>query len=183
MKELLRKKYLKKRENLSKIYIKEKSKLIWENLFKLKEYNQCEKIFVFLTMGKEIDTYYFIDKLFKDNKIVCVPIIISKNDMVFEQIKDLYNLQKNKFGILEPNLKNTVKCDEKTMVIVPSLVYSKDRYRIGYGGGYYDKFLNENNPMISVGVCFEEFIINKIEIEKWDKKVDIVITENGYIKN
>lgn len=183
MKELLRKKYLKKRENLSKIYIKEKSKFIWENVFKLKEYKQCEKIFVFLSMVKEVDTYYFIDKLFKDNKTVCVPIVIAKSDMVFSKIKDLYNLQKNKFGILEPTLKNIVKCDEKTMVIVPGLVYSKDRYRIGYGGGYYDKFLNENKPMISVGVCFEEFIINKIDVENWDKKVDIVITENGYKKN
>lgn len=178
MKKTLRKKYLEKRNNLTEDYIKEKSKNIWENILKLKQYNNCETIFIFLSMKSEVDTYSFIEKAFQDKKRVCVPILKEgKANMEFSQIKDFSNLQKNNFGTLEPKFKNIVNCDEKTIVIVPAIVFSKDKYRIGYGGGYYDKFLNENKPMLSIGVCFEKFIVDKIEIEEYDRKVDIVFTE------
>lgn len=180
MKNTIRKEYLLKRDFLNIKDIKEKSEKIWEKILQTNEFKICENVFVFLSFGNEIDTKKFILKCFEKNKTVCVPIIKGKRQMEFSKIENFNNLMPNKYGILEPNFKNIIKANKNTLIIVPAIVYSLEKYRIGYGGGFYDIYLKENERLASFGVCLEEFILNKIEPEKYDEKVDFVFTQNRY---
>lgn len=182
MKNDLRKKYLTIRNTLDEQYIKKESIKIFKKVLNSEYYRICDNIFIFLSMKNEIDTKYFIQQCFKDNKKVCVPVFTNKKrEMIFCEINDFSNLKHNKFGILEPIKKNIVECNRKTIIIVPGIVYSKDKFRVGYGGGFYDKFLTDNKSLINIGVCLDMFIIDKIDINKYDKNVDIIFTEKRII--
>ena len=88
------------------------------------------------------------------------------------------NYIKNKFNILEPINEVEKISDNKTIIIVPAIVYNKNKYRIGYGGGYYDTFLKNNIYLSSIGICFDNFIIDFTE-DNYDKNVDIILTEKN----
>lgn len=173
----IRKQYLKIRNSMKKSYIKEKSEKIWGKILKTNEFKNCESIFIFISFGNEIYTKDFIKNCINLGKTVCVPIIKNKNYMEFSKINNLKDLKKNNFGILEPIYENIFKSNEKTLIIVPAVVYSKQNFRIGYGGGYYDNFLKNNKFFKSFGVCLKQFLINEIPIENYDEKVDFVFTD------
>lgn len=174
----IRQKYLGLRKNFSKDYVKKVSLDISLKLFKTSQYKQAKNIFIYLNFENEIDTKYIIDRAKKDGKAIFCPVLKKeKMQMCFKPITEEFTL--NKFGILEPKMDIEVKSDNKTLIIVPSIVYSKGRYRVGYGGGYYDYFLKNNIYMASIGLCYEKFIIEDFEKDFYDKRVDMVITEQN----
>ena len=176
-KKLLRTNYLNIRNGFSNSYIDSVSKAISNKLFDIKQYKDCENIFIYLSTEKEINTYYIINQAKKDNKNIYCPVLTNKKqEMVFKKYST--NLIKNKFNILEPLYEKEKISDNKTLIIVPALIYNKDKYRIGYGGGYYDYFLKNNTYLASVGICFEKFI-SPFNQSFYDEKVDIVITEKN----
>lgn len=178
-KDYLRKKYLSIRENLSKDYIDEKSIQISNKLFKTKQYKTCENIFIYLSFNKEINTNYIINQSIKDNINIFCPIINKKREMVFKKFEGFNNLKKNKFGILEPISDFEKISNNKTLIIVPGLVYNEKKYRIGYGGGYYDKFLSTNKYLSSIGICLDIFTKKSFKEENFDEKVDFIISEKN----
>lgn len=176
-KDILRKRYFEKRKSIKDL--EERSLKIADLLFKMSEYKECENIFLFLSIQQEIRTQPIIETCIKDGKNIFVPILTEKKrEMVFCPLENLESLTKNKFGILEPPMKGIKKSDNKTIILVPALVYSKDKFRIGYGGGYYDKYIKENEALANIGLCLSEFIIAGFEKDKYDEKVDFIITEN-----
>ena len=91
-------------------------------------------------------------------------------------------LHLNKYGIPEPNKKVKVYPD---ILIVPLVAFDKDLYRIGYGGGYYDRYiakLKKKKYFITIGFAYSFQIINKVPINKFDKNLDFIITENKVYK-
>lgn len=143
-------------------------------------YIKASVIFVFVSFSTEIGTVELINKALSDGKIVAVPYMTGKpHEMVFIEIKSMEELKPNKIGILEPEYKyeNIIKPDKNTVIIVPGLAFDKDFYRIGYGGGYYDKYIDENEYMLTVGVCFEEQITDVVPRDERDRAVDIIVTD------
>lgn len=155
---------------------------ITSEFFKTDLYKKTGNIFTFVSYGTEIGTIELINKSLSDGKIVAVPYMTGKpHEMVFIKISSIEELMSNKMGILEPeyNTENIIKSDKDTVIIVPGLAFDKDFYRIGYGGGYYDKYIDENEYMLTVGVCFEEQIADLVPREKTDRAVDIIVTDKG----
>ena len=176
-KNILRNDYLKLRNDFSTNYIKNVSKIIANKLFTLEEYKNCENIFIYLSFKKEIDTSYIINKAIKDKKNIYCPVLTDKKShMIFKKYSK--NLIKNKFNILEPIYGEEKTSDDKTLIIVPALIYNKNKYRIGYGGGYYDYFLKNNIYLSSIGICFDKFIL-PFKQDDYDEKVNIIITEKN----
>lgn len=176
----IRKIYLKKRNLLNEKDINELSFRISENIFETEIYKTSKSIFTYINMGSEVITTSIINRALKDNKIVAVPVMTSaKHEMVFIKINSLNNLKKNDFGILEPEIENEniIKSDKNTLILVPGLAFSKTKYRIGYGGGYYDKYLNENVSLENMGICYNFQIIESVSYSCFDKKVDIIVTD------
>lgn len=175
-KKYIRNKYLNIRNTFSDNYIDNVSKKISKNLFSLPIYKQAETIFIYIHTNKEIKTNFIIEQALKDNKNICCPVLTgNKYEMVFKQYNK-NNLVKNKFNILEPIYEKQKISDNKTLIVAPALVFNKNKYRIGYGGGYYDNFLKDNEYIASVALCFSSFTENFIP-DVFDVAVHTIITE------
>jgi len=180
-KKSLRKFFQKKRDSISDNEIYKRSLTICERFFDSNIYKTSQKIFTYINYKSEFVSSIIIKKAFSDKKIVAVPVI-SKNahEMFFVEIKNLDELSKNKFGILEPKLvsDNILKPDLKTIIIVPALAFDKKGFRLGYGGGFYDKYLSENKSFLTIGCAFDFQIVNEIVHTELDIPVDLILSEN-----
>lgn len=182
MKPQIRKKYKALRNEFKDA--KQASQIITDKFLNSKEYKECDAIFTFLSFGSEVETRYIIEKALSDNKLIALPYMTDKpHEMVFIKINSLCDLVKNKIGIYEPVFddKNIVKSNDKTLIIVPGLAFDTKGYRIGYGGGYYDKYLSENEYMYSVGLAYDFQIADNIPTDEYDVNTDIIITDRRTI--
>ncbi len=177
-KKILRSKYINLRSSFSYQYINNVSEAVCYKLFNLDVYKNCKNIFLYLSMEKELNTKYIINKAKKDKKQIFAPVLTDKKGIMTFKKYNEKNLIKNKFNILEPINEEEKISDNNTLIIVPAIIYNKNKYRIGYGGGYYDKYLKENIYLCSVGICFDNFVIDFKE-DNYDKNVNIVITEKN----
>ena len=120
------------------------------------------------------------DKILNNDQVITskniyVPKVIDKNIKFCKLNKDDI-LQKGKFGILEPISNDELENFENSVVIVPGLMFDKLGNRLGYGGGYYDRFL-ENKKIYKIGICFKEFLEDYLESKSHDIKMDLLITD------
>lgn len=183
MKKELRKEIIKKRDELDYTEKTIKDKKIIEKLKDTKEYKEAKGIFVYIGFGSEINTKILIEDALEDGKEVCVPKVIKK-DMVFIKINSLENLVTSSYGILEPvGDKNNFNVDNLGLIIMPGLAFDKQGNRLGYGGGYYDKFLSNNKINVKkIALAYDFQILDKVPSEEHDIKVDSIITEEKEIE-
>ena len=173
-----RKKLKAKRNSISN-----KSKLdfcIAQELFSLDEYKNADKILIFVSLFDEIDTESIINSALSSGKTVAVPCCKNKfGEMEFYLINSLDELKTGTFGVREPDIEINKKLEdfEKSIIIVPGLSFDRDGNRIGYGGGYYDRFL-ANYSGVSIGLCYGEMMSDSIPTDKYDIPVDIVVTDS-----
>lgn len=161
-------------------YTLEKCDAITEKILTGREYNTCSQLFVYSSYNYEADTQKIIDNCLDTGKKIALPYVTDKaHTMVFVYIKDKKELVKNKYGIYEPvfDLKNIAVSDENTFIIVPGLAFDRQKNRLGYGGGYYDKYLSENTYMQALGIGFQCQLIPQLETEITDIKLDMIMTE------
>ncbi len=116
------------------------------------------------------------------NKRVAFPVCDKDtHTMTFRFVSSLDELREGSYSIPEPPCGNDeYRKEENAVCIVPALTFDREGYRLGYGGGYYDRFL-EGFGGTSVGIVYEEFIIDKLPRQVFDKKTDIIISERGTI--
>ena len=136
----------------------------------------------YFPVNSEIDILVFLKKLEQNGKQICLPVIKSNNKMDFYtwSFKDLLKL--NKFGIPEPEKNKKVIPD---IMLVPLVAFDKRLYRIGYGGGYYDRYFEKfegKKKILKIGIAHTCQKISKVPINKFDKKLDIIITEKYILK-
>ncbi len=177
MKDEIRNKMMQKRNNLSFCEVQSLSNKIFENLKPI--LNKYNKFFVYVSFSKEVDTKKIINYLLDYNKEVYVPKIENKN-MFAVKIDNQTEFRQNKFNIFEPVNCCFEKNFDNFVCLTPCLATDLFGNRIGYGGGYYDKFLSNKNSS-NVALCYSFQILPKIESEIYDIKMDKIITENEVI--
>jgi 5-formyltetrahydrofolate cyclo-ligase len=152
--------------------------IIFNKLIKLDLFKKCECVFTYVSTSTEVDTKSIIEYSLMKGKTVAVPRCEKDgNGMRFYRISSLNDLEKGTYNILEPNRFCIEQKDFKNaLCIVPGLVFDKNGYRVGYGKGYFDRFLSEND-IKSVGLCRKDFITDSIPVEDFDKAVDLVLTD------
>ena len=157
---------------------REKEKLIAENLFESILFKTAEEIFVYISVDFEIDTSSIIERAFSDEKKVFVPVCRKNGEMVFQRIEKDEKLVLSSFGIPEPevDVSRSALPGERSLIVVPGLAFDKSGNRIGFGGGYYDRFLSGIEAE-SIGLCFEEFFVPALPKEKFDVPVNYLATE------
>lgn len=175
-KEELRTEYKNIRNNINDK--KNKSQKIIKKLIKTKEYQESNTIALYSSIASEVETKELIKVSLKD-KLVVLPKIKENNTMEFFKINNLEDLIIGKFNIKEPRVENKkpIKKEEIDLMIIPGICFDKSKNRIGYGKGYYDKYL-ANSKIKKIGICYEEQITEKIESNNKDIKMDYLITEN-----
>ncbi len=136
-------------------------------------------ILIYVSVGSEIDTYNIIEYILRCGKRVAVPRC-TKKQMDFYEIESLSELQIGAFGIPEPiNSYKKIRSFKNSVCVVPALSFDSYGDRLGYGGGYYDRFLS-SNQITTVGFCYERCLSECISHEAFDMKIDFILTENGF---
>lgn len=149
------------------------SDLIVQNLFDLDCFMRAENIFSYISFGSEIKT----DKILSlHDKNIFVPKLCGENMIMVPYEKD--SLSENKFGIMEPMSDFSVLPQQNDIIIVPALCVDKNFNRLGYGGGYYDRFLKNLSAKKIVPIS-KKLITSEIETDVFDQKVDIIVTEEA----
>lgn len=133
-----------------------------------------KNVLIYYSTKSEIDTKEIIQYILNNNHEVYLPKCINST-LEFYPIKSINDVTKGKYNIMEPINNNKLENFDNTICIIPGLGFDKNKNRIGYGGGYYDHFL-ENYPGLKIGLTYEETLLNNIPTEKTDIKMDIIIT-------
>lgn len=168
---------LKKRNRLNRKEITKRSSIIKKKLFDSKEYKNSKTIMFYVSFNSEVNTSIMIKESLKDKR-VCVPIMKEKK-LVASLIKSTKELnKKNKHGIVEPSRIKKIEKSKIDLVVVPGVAFDKNNHRIGYGKGFYDRFL-ENFKGKKIGLAFSIQLLEIIPKREWDVRVDKVITEKS----
>lgn len=161
----------------------ELSENIAERLIRSDEYTKCDTVLVFISTRIEVDTSPILTTALTDGKIVGAPRCESKENLMdFYRINSRGDLESGAFDILEPKQGcPMIESFSKAICIVPGLAYDINGHRIGFGRGYYDRFLSKFDG-ISCGVCFDEFIVGDIPVEPTDIPVNMLVTQSKTIR-
>jgi len=187
-KKKLRQHYLAVRKALSDDVYESKSRTITENFKKWLDTQNVNHIHCYISMRarREASTKELIRWLLKNHYIVSVPVVNFKdNSLEHYQVPPNFELTENKWGVMEPGPGQRVKRTEPALfdiVIVPVVAADKKGTRLGYGKGFYDRFLAQTNAL-KAGLVFSNCVTgNELPGETFDVPMDILITENGIIR-
>ena len=184
-KSALRKEYLQKRKDLPGSDIRGYSQKIHDWLFKSFPIHNYAVIHTFLPIRRknEVDTHLIINTLKKDFKAdIVIPKSHDDGSLTNYTLRDDTILLENKFGVPEPINSSplTVDAKEIDLVLLPLLAFDKHGYRVGYGKGYYDRFLSQCRPdVVKIGVSFFEPVDTIEDINNEDVKLNYCVTPNG----
>lgn len=157
-----------------------KSKLL--NLWLLRN---AKTVLVYVSTEIEVDTRELINELFLRGVTVAVPKCEDGNgNMSFYKISSFDELEKGFFGVLEPKLSHCEKLTEfsDSVCIVPAFMFDKKGFRLGYGKGYYDRFL-ANFPGTALGICYNGEVCDRLYHGRFDRPVDMIVTDRQIIDN
>lgn len=138
-------------------------------------YRQADTIFGYLPFNQEVDLRALLQKALEEGKQVALPKCYGK-EMRFILVRDLSQIQHTAFGVPEPAADGPVSTDKTGLVIVPGLVFDRRGYRIGYGGGYYDRFLCLEPEHPTIGLCYDFQLMDRLAPDPHDIAVDTVFS-------
>ena len=179
IKSKFRDKVLKLRKNNSKKLIDINPSNIY-SYFKNKNYN-LKIIGGYYPINHEIDDLEILNYFFLKGSLISLPKIKKKNQMEFYKWNKNEPLLLNKYGIPEPDTANKVYPD---ILFIPLVAFDKELNRLGYGGGFYDRYIQKISKIkkiIKVGLAFSFQKLKTVPVNKHDKKLDIIITEKDII--
>lgn len=172
-KRAFRKEALKRRAQLAPSLREEKSLAICGMILNSEAYRCCGTLFVYIPYKSEADIMPVIREAWKSGKTVASPLVDGDGIMHFVRIRGEEDLTEGFRGIREPKEDlPTVFPDERTLALVPGCAFTLEGARMGYGGGYYDRYLNAHSTMKSAGVCFLEQLVPELPKEETDANVD-----------
>jgi 5-formyltetrahydrofolate cyclo-ligase len=173
-KERLRAEFLARRGALPASERAAKSAAISAKLFDIPEFKAASALFVYASFGSEVDT----GDLIFSGKPVFLPVTQPGGVMFFARFEGFENCAVNRFGILEPK-GPPAEPGANALLIAPGVVFSKDGARIGYGKGYYDRYLAGRRFLPRIGICFACQLADDIPVSPRDAPMDIVLTEKS----
>lgn len=181
-----RKTYRRHRQSLDRDYRREASLAITERLMNWPVVRDATRVMTYLSFNNEVETYPFVRRLFAAGRKVAVPYIHQgTTNLIAAEIGDLeHDLQTGPMGILEPRPDRLRPLDPKSIDVhcVPALAFDEMGFRVGYGKGYYDRFLLlRARTSATVGLAFDIQVADRVPHEFWDIPVDFVATESQLI--
>jgi len=174
----LRKKYRAAYTQLQPEYIAESDKGIFENISKLPEFLSASIIFTYYSIDAEPDTHRIIELALKLGKQVTLPIIRGDGIMDAGIIKSLAEIGDGAYNIPAPAENAEIISPEKIeFAIIPALAFDRNGFRLGQGGGYYDRFLREA-AFFTAGIARSKFFLESVPREAHDVPLSCIVTEN-----
>ena len=160
-------------------------KTLQDHLKDLINFKNYKIIASFISFKSEISTQFLNEFLLNNSKILCLPIIKNNSETLnFIEYNLKTKLVSGKFGIMQPN--NLSKEFLPEIILTPCLAFDENGFRLGYGGGYYDKtfsYLKKiKHKFISIAVAFDDQKIDELVHDKYDQKIDYILTEKKLYK-
>jgi len=178
------------RNNLSDTQQKEQSLAIQTKLFESNDYKKCEVIFTYVSFQSEVDTFTIIENALQIGKRVFVPRV-SGPEIKFYEMHSIASLHRSKFGILEPDATydndlnaNTLCTGGRKIMILPGLAFDFSGNRIGYGAGYYDRYLalHSKEGFLKIALAYDFQVVEQVYSQEHDIKADIIITPEQIVE-
>lgn len=181
VKKELREKYVTERKNMPLDLRKVYDEKIHDRICASITYRHSTEILLYASMNSEIDTWKLFDTALKAGKKVAFPRTFEDNTMKYYYCSSKDDLELRENGIYEPreNMPEYIP-SQRALCIVPAVVFDKEGFRIGYGKGFYDRFLS-SFPGVTVGLVYSNMILPKVPRGRFDKHVDIIISERGVV--
>lgn len=178
-KDLIRKQMKQLRADMTRTERFEKSMQIFEQLITVPEFKRADRIYTYVSMDNEIDTIMLIDYSLSLEKRVFVPRVSGK-DMEFYEISDISELNPGYRGIYEPDINGKEPDYSRTgFMCMPGLAFDRSYNRIGYGGGFYDRYLSVENKLYKAALAYEAQLLESIPAQDGDVRPDMIVTEES----
>ena len=166
-----------KREQLGEEEIKLKSQLITKKVLSLSEFKKAKNIMCYVSKDTEVFTHALIKKILEIGKTVSVPFIVKRGIMKAAVIKDFSELVEASFETLQPQTNNFLN-EKIDLNLVPALAVSKKGERLGWGAGFYDRFISDYQPQLNLALIFDCQFVEELPATAFDQKIDGVMTES-----
>ncbi len=170
----LRKEIREKKRAMTEEEICVRSKTLCEKFVKSDAYQNAKTIYGYLPYNQEVRTWDALKLAMQEGKRVAVPKVFDK-DMKFIYITDFSQIDTGYCGIPEPIADEPIAEDKTALVLMPGLAFDRDGRRIGYGGGFYDRFLSEEPDHPTLALCYDFQVKESLPTEEFDIPVDTVI--------
>lgn len=170
----LRREIRARKRAMTEAEIEERSARLAQLFFASRAYQNAKTIYGYLPYNQEVRTVPMLERALKDGKKVAVPKVYG-DEMKFLYLDDLTAVAKGYAGIPEPIADEPVAHDETALVLMPGLAFDPQGHRIGYGGGFYDKFLAAEPNHPTLALCYEFQMLPKLDVEDHDIPVDTVL--------
>ena len=174
----LRKQQLDARDKLSLDFIRIASSRIRDNLRKIDFYRQATMVGAYYSIGSEVQTHDLLQEFFNQGKEISIPRV-DENDLIFKKISSFSDLELGNFSVMEPK----EKCEDiksLDVILVPAIALTIEGYRLGYGFGFYDRYLLGKKSK-KIGLCYSKQVLKSFPHDDHDIKMDCIVTEDKII--
>lgn len=176
----LRKQFREIRGSISDKQVRDEK--IAERLLNWSRISSADTVLIYASIGSEIDTGSITEFLLQSGKTVALPKCRENGIMTFHVISSLSQLKKGSYNIPEPDgTSESPEITSETVCIVPGLAFTADGGRLGYGGGFYDRFTSLYPELFTVGLAYEKLITGYLPILPHDLKVNAIATEERIV--
>ena len=160
-----------------------KSEMIFQIITESALYRNAETVFLYLSVGAEVSTGKLLEAVLRDGKRAAAPVPGRRGQMTFREVRNPAEyLVTGKFGGIPEPRPTCPECipDPNDLILVPGLLFDRRGFRIGYGAGYYDRYLAKlSDGCKPVGICFQGQLTERIDNKPWDIPVARIVTETG----
>lgn len=152
------------------------SEQLYQQLWALPEWQAASKIATTISSGFELATQPIIDRAHAEGKVVAVPQTLPHRQMAFHVVDDRTNFERSKFGLLEPVDGEVIAPDQFDLIVVPGLIFAATGERLGFGGGYYDRYLPKTTGFkVSLALPAQQASQPSWTVESFDVRLDAVL--------
>lgn len=180
-KQAIRKQIFALRKQCTDEEVERNSKIITDKVKNIPEFQNAEYILAYADYNHEVMTCYLIEEAWKMGKKVAVPKVEGK-DMIFHVLNDFSQLQPGYFRIPEP-VNGEIVDWKDALMIMPGVAFDRNCNRVGYGGGFYDRFLEKHPEVIRLAVAFDFQVLEEVPTEETDIVPQIIVTEKEILRN
>lgn len=176
----IRRRILMQRRALESSKVTELSKKVCAKIQTLESYEEVEHLCIYMPINQEVDVTYLAEIAWEQGKKVWLPVTQGKK-MKFVRYKKDMVLNIGNYGIMEPDSEEILEAGENTLIVMPGAVFSEKGDRIGYGGGYYDRYLAEYPQCRTCAAAYDFQIVESLPAEQHDIRPEFIITEEKVI--
>ena len=173
-KKALRKQIAGQKRAMTPQQIDKKSQALTELFLQTEQYRQAKTLYGYLSYNQEVRTEAILRRALADGKTVAVPKVYG-DTMRFICLENIDRVEKGYAGIPEPIDDGPVADDPTALVLMPGVAFTAEGARMGYGGGFYDKFLSAEPEHPTVALCYDFQLVDEIPTESYDVPVDLVL--------